>query len=43
MCKCGAKTFAGHLRKCRSGYPGHVYTGGLGMPFPIPPIKETNK
>jgi hypothetical protein len=26
-CKCGARTFDGHLKKVEGGYPGHVYTG----------------
>lgn len=26
-CKCGARTYNGHLTKVSSGYPGHVYRG----------------
>lgn len=43
MCKCQARTFEGHLRKCRSGYPGHVYTGPLGMPDMGRPVRTPAK
>lgn len=26
-CKCGARTYQGHQKKCASGYPAHVYRG----------------
>jgi hypothetical protein len=24
-CKCGARTYEGHLHKVQQGYPGHTY------------------
>ena len=27
MCKCGAKSYQGHLNKVQRGYPGHVFNG----------------
>jgi hypothetical protein len=26
-CKCGARTYRGHVKKYRAGYPAHVYRG----------------
>lgn len=26
-CKCGSKSYEGHLKKVSSGWPGHVYSG----------------
>jgi hypothetical protein len=26
-CKCGARTYEGHLKKGHEGYPGHTYRG----------------
>lgn len=28
ICKCGAETYKGHLEKCESGYPAHIYNSG---------------
>jgi hypothetical protein len=31
-CKCGARSFEGHLKKAEEGYPGHVYKGHYWAP-----------
>lgn len=31
-CKCGARSFEGHLKKTEEGYPGHVYKGHYWAP-----------
>jgi hypothetical protein len=31
-CKCGARTYAAHLRRAEEGYPGHTYTGHYWAP-----------
>ncbi len=33
-CKCGARTYEGHLAKTRAGYPGHAYRGAVWRPGP---------
>lgn len=35
-CKCGARTYEGHLKKTQAGYPGHTYRGTVWLP-PQPP------
>lgn len=31
-CKCKARTYEGHLKKIRAGYPGHAYHGAIWRP-----------
>lgn len=26
-CKCGARTYGGHVKKVKKGYPAHTYQG----------------
>jgi hypothetical protein len=31
-CKCGSRSYNGHLKKVEEGYPAHVYTGHYWAP-----------